>query len=264
MNKRLGIIITAVAMLSAISVAGIRSPGKYSGVVIFDRWGGCTLYGGVSVMYVSEAVKEPLRAEAGKCVQIDAVQVEQPVNPGDGLIKRFTYLGPAPADERGASAEGLKISAIPDFKDGGVPQFVIRVENVSDQPRTVRMGTLAVTILAAQTKPPSGLSPSDGPSVAVVTRQSFWSDGPRMQAEGIDQSVSYRWWVTAPRALGELVALPPKAAFELHVSFKMPAGEYEFLAGYGGMNAGRCIASNLIAFDAKADGTATLPKVPGR
>jgi hypothetical protein len=268
MNKRLGIIIASVAILgalSAIGVAGIRSAGKYSGVVVFDRWGGCTLYGGVYVMYVSEAVKDQLRRQAGNCVQIDAVQVEQPANPGDGLIKRFTFLGPAPADERVPSAEGLKITAAADFKEGSVPQFVIRVENVSDNPLTLRMDALAPTILAAQTKPRSGFSPSDGPSVAVVTRHSFWVDGPRMKSEGTDQSVPYRWWVTAPRTLEKHVALQPKSAFELHLSFKMPAGEYEFLAGYGGgVNAGQCIASNLIAFDAKADGTATLVKVAGR
>ena len=34
--------------------AGLRAPGKYSGVVIFDRWDGCTLYSGIYVMYVSE------------------------------------------------------------------------------------------------------------------------------------------------------------------------------------------------------------------
>lgn len=263
MSKRLGLIITTVAMLGAISAAGIVREGKYGGVVIFDRWGGCTLYRGVFVMYVSEAVKEQLRAEAGGYVQVDATQVEQPINPGDGLIKRFTLLGPAPAGERGAPAGGWKVTAVPDFKDGGVPRFVIRVENVRDEPLTLRMDALAPTILAAQAKPPRVFSPSDGPSVAVVTRQAFWVGGARMQSEGVDQSVPYRWWVTAPRTLEQVVALQPEEAFELRVSFKMPAGEYEFLAGYGGMN-GQCVASNLIAFDAKADGTATLAKVAGR
>jgi hypothetical protein len=270
MNKRLGFTIAAVAMLSAVaavSVAGIRSAGKYNGVVVFDRWGGCTLYSGIYVMYVSEAVKDQLRGEAGKCVQIDAKQVEQPINPGDGLIKQFTFLGPAHLDQREPSTEGLKITAVPDFKDGSVPQFVIRVENVSDKPLTLRMDALAPTILATQTKPGIWLSPSDGPSVAVVTRNSFWvgADGPRMESGGVQHTVPFRWWVTAPRTFEKQMALQPKAAFEVHVSFKMPPGEYEFLAGYGGgVHSGQCIATNLIAFDSKADGTANLVKVAGR
>ena len=47
-------------------LAGERGSGKYSGVVIFDRWGGCTLYSGIYVMYISEGVKEQLRPEAGR------------------------------------------------------------------------------------------------------------------------------------------------------------------------------------------------------
>jgi hypothetical protein len=254
-------------LLFALCIAAIRGAQKYSGVVIFDRWGGCTLYGGVFVMYVSETVKDQLGPEAGKCVQIDATKVVQPTNPGDGVIKEFTFLGPAPADERVPSPEGLKITAAPDFKDAHVPQFAIRVENVSERPLKLRMDALAPTILAAQTKGPRrAMSPSDGPSVAVITRQAFWGgDGARMRSEGTTESVPFRWWVTAPRTLEESVTLQPKAAFELHLSFKMPAGEYEFLAGYGGgMNAGQCIASNLIAFDVNADGAARLVKVAGR
>lgn len=267
MNKRLGIVVAALAVLCATSAGAIRREGKYSGVVVFDRWGGCTLYGGVFVMYISEAVKEQLRAEAGKCVQIDATQVHQPVNPGDGLIKRFTFLGPAPVSEHTAPVDGLKIAAEADFKDGEVPRVVIRVENVGDKPVTVRMDALAPTILATKPKGLGTFCPADGPSVAVVTRQAFWIglDGPRTEMEGVSQSVPYRWWVTSPRVLEKVVALQPKAAFEVHVSFKMPEGEYEFLAGYGGgMNSGRCIASNLVAFDARADGTATLARVAGR
>jgi hypothetical protein len=268
MKKHLTTFVVATALLASICIAGIRSAGKYSGVVIFDRWGGCTLYGGIYVMYISEAAKVQLRPEAGKCVQIDATQVEQPMNPGDGLIKQFKVLGAAPAVKEWESPEGLKLTVARAFEDGSAPEFIIRVENVGDKPATLHMDSLAPTILAAQTKPRSGFSPSDGPSVAVVTRQAFWlggSDAPRMQSEGIDQAVSYRWWVTAPRALQQLVALQPKAAFELHVSFKLPQGEYEFLAGYGGgVHDGQCIASNLIGFDVRQDGSAVLAKAAGR
>jgi len=261
--RRITVVIVAIALFSAICAAGERSAGKYSGVVIFDRWGGCTLYSGIYVMYVSESVKEQLRAETDKCVQIDATQVEQPQNPGDGLIKKFTLLGPAPAAKELESPDGMKIAAAPAFDDGQAPACVIRAENISDKPVTLRMGSLAPTLLAAQTKGANRWSPSDGPSIAVVTRQSFWvgMDGPRMKGA----NETWQWEVTAPRSLKKDVVLQPKTGFELYLLFKLPAGEYEFLAGYGGgVHDGQCIASNLIAFDVKPDGTATLAKAAGR
>ena len=77
---------------SRVCQGGERGPGKYCGVVIFDRWGGCTLYSGIYVMYVSEKVKNGLRPFAGRAVQIDAKKVNQPENPGDGLITQFEYF----------------------------------------------------------------------------------------------------------------------------------------------------------------------------
>ena len=47
---------------------GIRSPGKYSGVVVFDRWDGCTLYSGIYVMYISEKTKDGLRPFEGQLI----------------------------------------------------------------------------------------------------------------------------------------------------------------------------------------------------
>ena len=41
-----------------LAIAGIRGPGIYNGVVIFDRWGACYLYSGVYLMPVSEKVKD--------------------------------------------------------------------------------------------------------------------------------------------------------------------------------------------------------------
>jgi hypothetical protein len=86
-----------------------------------------------------------------------------------------------------------------------------------------------------------------------------------MESEGAQHTLPYRWWVTTPRTFEKHVVLQPNATFELRLSFKMPAGEYEFLAGYGGgVHAWQCIASNLVAFDVAADGTAKLVKVAGR
>jgi len=252
----------AVTLVTACALAGERGPGKYSGVVIFDRWGGCTLYSGIYVMYVSEHAKEKLRAHAGRCVQVDATEVEQPRNPGDGLIKALTVVGPAPAAKEWESPEGLAIAVAPDFEEGRAPAFVIRAKNVGEKPVSVQMDALAPTLLAAKKKGARGWGPSDGPSAAVVTRQAFWnSDGPRMDSAGD----TIRWAVTAPPRLVPHVPLDPRAVFELHLSFHVPPGQYEFLAGYGGgVHSGRCIASNPVGFDVMEDGTARLAKAENK
>ncbi len=54
-----------VTALTISSIAGIRGPGKYAGVVVFDRWDSCYIYSGVYLMYVSQKVSEPLRKYLG-------------------------------------------------------------------------------------------------------------------------------------------------------------------------------------------------------
>src|SRR5438128_2894549 len=107
--------VTACLLLLLVSPAtgGIRAPAKYSGVVFFDRWGGCLLFSGVYLMYISEDVKEGLRRYDGQAIEIDALRVIQPVNPGDGLIKRFNVLGHAHAKQAAYTVEGTKLEARP-------------------------------------------------------------------------------------------------------------------------------------------------------
>jgi hypothetical protein len=52
--------------------AGLRGPGKYSGVVVFDRWHTCFLLSGPYITYISENVKNDLRPYTGKAIQVDA------------------------------------------------------------------------------------------------------------------------------------------------------------------------------------------------
>lgn len=260
MFPRLSTIVIALALLPTVCLAGIRSEGKYSGVVVFDRWDGCTLYSGVYVMYISENVKEQLRAHAGKCVQIDATDVVQPMNPGDGLIRQFKVLGAAPEAKEWESLDGLKLSVVRVFEDGHTPEFLIRVENIGDKPCVLRMNSLAPTVLKGKPTGRIGLNPSDGPSFAAVTRQSFWIDldGPRMQ----ETNGTWQWRVTSPEKLNSSVSLDPKATFELRLSFSLPPGEYDFLTGYGGgVHENQGIASNRIGFDVRQDGTAVEVKV---
>jgi hypothetical protein len=92
---RVAITCVLVSTLLSTAPAGIRAPGKYSGVVFYDRWGGCILFSGIYLMYISEDVKDTLRSYEGKAIEINAREVIQPINPGDGLIKELEVVGPA-------------------------------------------------------------------------------------------------------------------------------------------------------------------------
>src|SRR5262249_10312392 len=186
---------------------GERSPGKYSGVVVFDRWDGCTLYSGIYVMYVSEGVKEKLRQHAGKDVQVDAKKVRQPINPGDGLISEHVVLGAAPPPARHVSLAGLTLTSMADFKENGKPAIVITLANAGKQEVQVFGADLAPTLLMK-----GKASVADGPSFALVTRQAFISGGedPRTSGSGIASGRPYGWEID--KAVPVRVLLKPGRA----------------------------------------------------
>jgi hypothetical protein len=157
----------------------------------------------------------------------------------------------------------MHVSVHPAFEDGQAPEFTIRVENTSEKPVTLHMDSLAPTLLAKKGEGGDRWSPSNGPSTAVVTRQSFWigMDGPRLKGA----NETWQWTVIQPKTFEKDRQLLPKASFEISLSFKLPAGEYDLLAGYGGgVHAGQCVASNLIAFDVNPEGRASIAKVADR
>jgi len=112
---------TAVLLSCSVpftSICAIRGPGKYSGVVVFDRWDGCHLYSGAYITEISEKVKEKLRPFAGHAMVINAEEVFQPINPGDALITKLQVLGPAEEPVKAGfglppALEGLNLKAIP-------------------------------------------------------------------------------------------------------------------------------------------------------
>src|ERR1017187_4043549 len=109
------------------------APGKYNGVVIFDRWGGCYLYSGASVLAVSEKVKESLRPYEGQAVLVDVQEIAQSMNPGDGLITRLRVLGPSaditkPGLMGPPEIGGLHLSVAPDFGTAG-NQLLVQLRN---------------------------------------------------------------------------------------------------------------------------------------
>jgi hypothetical protein len=58
----------AIGALALLAYAGLRGPGKYCGVVVFDRWDTCFLLSGPYITSISENVKNGLRPYAGKAI----------------------------------------------------------------------------------------------------------------------------------------------------------------------------------------------------
>lgn len=263
---RLGKSIATFGVLSAVAFAGLRGPGKYCGIVVYDRWDGCTLYSGIYVMYISEAVKGGIRDHAGQCVQIDAKKVKQPMNPGDGLISEFDYLGAAPPVQHEVSLDGIVLRAVPAFANGERPTISISVRNSGDKDLKIFPREFAPTLLAKKTDDFAYFNPSDGPSFALITRQDFGegpAHTPRMSGRMIVDGRSYTWSREAP--VLDTFVLTPGEERTVAISFDLPQGEYDFLAGYGGgVHAGACLASNLVAFDVDHDGKATPVDVKRR
>jgi hypothetical protein len=227
--------------------AGERTPGKYSGVVVFDRWDGCILYSGIYVMYISERTKEKLRAYNGKSIQIDAKKVSQPLNPGDGLISDLAYLrAPPPPARNWVSLSGLTLRTMADFKEGEKPRVVISLANTGKEDVKIFGSELAPTLLMKAARP----DVADGPSFALVTRQAFISGGsePRTTGSGLTKNGPYSWHID--KAVPVTFVLKPGEERRVRISFDLPAGEYDFLAGYGGgVHEDQGLASNLVAFD---------------
>ena len=231
--------------------AGERTPGKYSGVVVFDRWDGCILYSGIYVMYISERTKEKLRAYNGKSIQIDAKKVSQPRNPGDGLISELAFLkSPPPKGRNPPSLSGLTLRATADFKEGEKPSVVISLANTGKEEVRIRTSELAPTLLMKNAS-----DVADGPSFALVTRYSFieLAEKPRMAAKGVQNGHSYGWGID--KAVPVTFVLKSGEERRVRITFDLPVGEYDFLAGYGGgVHEDRGLASSLIAFDVSENG----------
>ena len=264
MLRRLGIVLLLVALLASTSLAGIRSRGKYAGVVIFDRWDTCYLYSGIFLMYVSSKTKERLRKYQGKSVTIYAHEVYQPINPGDGLITKFKFLGVA--KNKVAGLDQLSLTVEPHFENNGPPTLVLVIENRGAKAIAVWSGALAPTLLGAREK--SGFSPSDGESDAWLTRSplkmpSFAKEmgfGPKSdKSHPIMRKDNVEYYLNVDQELPDQILIAPNGKATITMSVYLPQGEYDFLCGYaGGVHEYKSIASNVVAFSVDESGRAFL------
>ena len=231
--RRVTVVLLVLIVWQHACHAGKRGPGKYSGVVVFDRWDACTLYSGIYLMYVSEKVKEGLRQYKGQAVEIDASEVEQVVNPGDGLIRAFTYLGPARDNPRANAVSGLTLKAsIEPGENGKGAIAVISVEHLGKEGIDIHTGDLAPTLLTKLKQANAGsFRQSDGPSYALVTRQAI-QVGPGDYREKRDLSdMPFSMTIRAETGAAQVLHLQPGDKRRLQIEFELPDGEYEFLCG---------------------------------
>ncbi|HET6890058.1 MAG TPA: cellulase family glycosylhydrolase [Pyrinomonadaceae bacterium] len=265
MSRNLIAALLALILFTTTSVAGIRSPGKYAGIVIFDRWDTCYLYSGVYLMYVSNKTKERLRRYEGKSILIYAKEVYQPINPGDGLIGKFKFLGLA--KNKWANLERLSLTVEPHFEDNSRPTLVLVIHNDGAKPIYVSPGALAATLLGRKRE--NLFSPSDGKSDAWLTRSPFKMPSFLKEigfAPKSDKShpitSTGEYYLNVEQELPDRFEIPSNGQTTISISFQLPSGEYDFLCGYGGgVHEQKGIASNLVSFSIDEKGRAIVDRV---
>ena len=242
--------------LISTAYAGIRGPGKYSGVVIFDRRSTCFLLSGHFIMYISEGAKDKLRPYAGRAIAMDASDVWQPMNPGDALIKKYKIIGLAPDSDQSQFLNGLQIVVHPDFEPTGHPAFQIEIRNTGNTPLDVNSNDVGLTVLGTNQNSP--FTPSDGRSVAWITRATLLSGSTFERPVGNRRSV-VKYEIDPNSRVTERFELRPGQSRRIRMLLKLPPGEYQFLIGYGGgVHESRSLASNAISFDIDETGVAVL------
>src|ERR1700682_6280593 len=163
----------AGSLVLPVLAAGIRGPGKYNRVVFYDRWDNCYLFSGVYLMYVSETAKETLRPYRGASIEIDAKEVYQPMNPGDGLIERLMVVGPSKETARSTPVGGVKLRAGVSNIEGAV-RATVEIRNAGPSPISFTASALVLALFPRKEPGHAPLlhCPADGTSCAVVTRAS--------------------------------------------------------------------------------------------
>ena len=255
-----GVALVALLVSTAVPFhAGIRGRGKYSGVVIFDRWDTCFLLSGPYVTYISKSVKEGLRPYAGQAVQVNATDVYQPFNPGDALIRQYTLVGLAP-ESKYVPVQGLSFRIRPAFETG-IPSFIVDIRNVGDRTIWVRTDEIGITVLGARR---STVSPSNGLSEAILTRSSLLShSGSEWGTDG--RVLHAHYTIEGLSVLADRVQLVPHSSFQVKLTFDISPGEYQILLGYGGgVHETASLASNAISFTVEPSGAALMDAPPSK
>ena len=258
-NLIIGLLLTWLLVSS--THAGERGPGRYAGVVIYDRWDTCYISSGAYLMYVSEKQKELLRPYVGRSVLIDATEVSQPINPGDGLITAFRILGDAPLGDRLPPVDGLRLMLTQESSGGNLIGFTVEIENRNSFSVPILKSELAPTVFGRKAGD-DPFSPSDGLSEAKITRCNFRAHCgfPGLSFGPAGQLTSDSYWVDVERRFRpDPYTIELGGGQKLHFDFdvRISKGDYDLVVGYGGgVHEGRSLASNSISFSTDARGHA--------
>ncbi|HEX8119330.1 MAG TPA: hypothetical protein VF521_18780 [Pyrinomonadaceae bacterium] len=268
MPKKLATSLALLVLLAAAAHAGIRGPGKYRGVVIFDRWDTCYIYDGVYLMYVAETEKERLRRFEGQHVEVYAKKVVQPMNPGDARIIEFELLSSSAPKPPGARFKNLTVTAEPLFEAGLKPRFALVVRNRGRDDVRVKQFLISPTLLGEKDEADI-FSPSDGKSEARITRCGLDSAKRFYRERGVEVTGAdgrktmvtrrYSFAVEDDRSLPDELLIPAGQSLRVVVSLDVPPGAYDFLFGCDvGILENRQIASNVVSFEVGDDGSVSF------
>jgi hypothetical protein len=183
-------------------------------------------------MYMSDTVRDQLRPYDGQAIELDALEVVQPTNPGDGLIRKLQVIGPAPPNNSPFRFDGIKLNAQPVAVEGSRAAIELTVTNEGDTPTEIDSSQIGFVLLSE--KIAGATTPSDGPSTAVITRTNVFT-GKGIWELGTGEKVySYSYMITDCLRFPQSFELPPHRSRSTQIRFKLPAGHYQFFAGYGG------------------------------
>ena len=259
-NPWITVIVLLLAACSLSQAGPLGGPGKYNGVVIFDRWDACYLYSGALVMPVSEVTKSRLREFEGKFVLLDVEKVNPATWANGDLIVQIRAIEPGKAiDPKAPIFDGLVLRTSLDAHHGPA-QVNLAIANAGKKALRLNLDQLGITLFVRKDTGQAGLyASSDGPSFAA-SRSSLDSAKYGLVSEygGIAKYAIARQPANSfPTSGVWILNIEPGKRRIIPLKFSIPPGEYEFLAGFGGrMHESPVVVSNRTDFKVDADGTA--------
>jgi hypothetical protein len=246
------------ATLVVPAFAYLFGPGKYCGVVVFDRWDTCYLVSGRYINYVASNAKSELVSYKGQAIQVDASEVTSgglSNSLPDPMILKYQVLGPAP-DPKWITINGLQLAAIPAFGRYTRPQFLIEICNVGKSPVKIDRSLVGVLLFKAEKELPETYR-SDDHSVAVISRTGI-EEAYYVSTSGVgDQKTSWGYVVDTRTQPPASFVIAPRQSVRTRIRFKLHSGQYQFMFAYGdGVSSEKTIVSNAVSFDIGPDGQA--------
>jgi hypothetical protein len=167
-----------------------------------------------------------------RCTVVAVNEVVQPDNPGDGLIRRLKVLGPAETKQTWYTLQGTKLNAQPIAVKGSRITVELTITNEGSTPARIDSSQLGFVLLSKKIE--GARTPSDGPSMAVITRTNVFSGKGTWQLGVGGKIYSYSYLIADDVRFPESFELSPHQSRSTQITFQLPAGHYQFFAGDGG------------------------------